>query len=165
MFDESTYALWRIALHRAWNLGNSWAVCRTINELVSVGEELMGKPQNGSKQPAGTENFYFVNVRLQDDAWLMVAELYPTPDKVFDLLSELIANEHKVGFSLNGQSGLTTCSITDKRAGSPSFGACLTAAADGWYDALRVALYKFHTLLDGDLANGSRGSDERPRIM
>lgn len=159
------YASWRWAMWKHWNDNNTWQTCATVNRLVSDLEEWIMPQKNGTKEAALSETFYFINCRVDPDAWESIADLYGKSDDVFDLLAELILSEHKVGFGLNGQNGLTTCSITNKQKGSPAFGACLTASADGWYDALRVALYKFHTLLGGDLANGKRGTGESPKIM
>jgi len=71
----------------------------------------------------------------------------------------------KVSFAVNGKNDLTICSFADRREDSATFGACLTGGADGWYDALRVTLYKYTLLLHGDLGEGEKANGARSRIV
>jgi len=156
---------WRLKLWRHWNDGNYPMTAAILNRYVEDYIEMTGKRQNGSKGNAEKTNFYFVNCAVDASMWENVAEAYPLADDVFIALAGLLDDGYKVGFSVNTGNNLTTCSITDKREGSQTNGACLTAAADGWYDALRVGLYKFTMLLHGDLANATKADGGGVRIM
>jgi hypothetical protein len=114
---------------------------------------------------ADTSTFYFVNVSVSEDDLPNIDVLFPTPDTTFTLFTAILDAGLKVGFALNAKADLVVCSLTDRREGSPTLGACLTGGGEGWYDALRVVLYKYTSLLQGDFANGSSPTGMKKRIM
>lgn len=117
------------------------------------------------KQSEPQGKFYWVNAAVDEDDLPEINRLLPTPEVTFNLLTGVLLEGLKVGFSVNAKNDLTICSISDRREGSPTFGACLTGGADGWYDSLCVCLYKYTALLQGNLANGSTSNESKSRII
>lgn len=118
------------------------------------------------EQPkAEVSSFYFVNVAVTEDDLPSIDELFPTPDTTFQIFTAVLDAGLKVGFSLNAKADMVVCSLTDRREGSPTVGACLTGGGEGWYVALCVVLYKYTALLHGDFANGNTGEGSKRRIM
>lgn len=152
-------------LWRCWSEGNTAYTTRKVNRIVAHLSEriqiLMPVPQKTADNGA----FYFVNVSVDEDDLPEIEQLFPTPEVTFRLLTAVLVSGLKVSFAVNAKNDLTICSLSDRREGSASFGACLTGGADGWYDSLCVCLYKFTALLQGDFANGSKGGGEKPRII
>lgn len=147
------------------NSGNTATIARKINGLVEHMGVLMGKQGKGSNGKAGLESFHFVNVSVTADDWPIVVAEYAETERVLESLGALVLAGYKVSFSANFQNGLTVASLTDKREGSPTFGACLTGSADGWYDAFRVLLYKFECVLKTDLSMASGSQEGMIRIQ
>jgi len=150
---------------RHWNDGNYARDARAINLIVTRLDEWIGNMTDRAKQVPDNGNFHFVNVSVGDDDIEQIDELFPTPDVAFGLLSAVLVEGLKVSFAVNVRNDLTICSLSDRREGSDSFGACLTGGGDGWYDALCVCLYKYTALLNGDLNEGSTSTGTRRRIM
>jgi len=125
----------------------------------------MAKLSGKQDAKADLSKFYFVSCSVNPDAWEHIAGLYPTAEHTFDFLAAVLADGLKVSFAVNGKNDLTICSLTDRREGSASFGACLTGGADGWYDALRVVAYKYTALLHGELGTEGVPVGQSARII
>lgn len=147
------------------NVGNAEYFIRRVNQLVSRIGERMTTQKKVKQQTNGLENFHFVNCSVGPDDWVLVEAEFGEAEGVFDSLSLLLAQGFKVSFSINHGNNLTIASLTDKRDMSVTYGACLTAGADGWYDALRVLLYKYHVVLKDDLAIDAESLRGNARIM
>lgn len=153
-FWTSTGRSWsslHFELREMQNDGNWPLTIRAVNDIIGRMAVRMAKAGLDASKKADLSKFYFVNCPIGVDAWGSIEEAFPTADIVFASLGSLLVDGFKVSFSLNPQNDMTVCSITDKREGSVSVGACLTGGADGWYDALRVCLYKYEVVLQGDL--------------
>jgi len=158
-------AFYRGAFWRCWNSGNYASEARHVTKLCTELGDWVNTMANKKQVRDPEVAFYFVNVAVDDDDLEGIAEAYGKPDGVFDALTGLLSEGLRVAFSVNARNDMTTCSLTDKREGSASQGATLSGSADGWYDALRVTLYKYHVLLGGDLTAGERVKGSKPRIM
>jgi len=155
----------RAQLRHHMNDGNWYQTTALVNMVVSKMEDRMGKSGNARKSVGSLDSFHFVNVPVSAEDWELVVQEFSEVEAVLASVGEFVAVGYKLSFSLNGQNQLTVCSLTDKREGSSTYGACLTGGADGWYDALRVVLYKFHCVLKGDLANAQSGVGSTIRIQ
>jgi len=150
-----------------WRMGSfagSASNTAQINGLVSSLGEMMAQRQNGKQETARQDTFFYVNVSVSDTDWELICTEYSDVDAVLLSLGEHLLLGFKIGFSYNHQNGLTICSLTDRRPGSVSYGACLSGSADGWYDSWRVVLFKFHVILKGNLGTEETQKDRRPRI-
>lgn len=145
--------------------GNTEYFVRRVNQYVSRIGVRMTTQKKGKAQSNGLENFHFVNCSVGPDDWVLVEAEFGEADGVFDSLALLLAQGFKVSFSVNHGNNLTIATLTDKRDVSLTYGACLTAGADGWYDALRVLLYKYHVVLKDDLAIDPDVNRGNARIM
>lgn len=152
-------------LWRCWNEGNTAYTTRKVNRIVAHLGERIQLLMNVPQKPVDNGAFYFVNVGVDEEDLPEIEHLFPTPEVTFRLLTGVLEAGLKVSFAVNAKNDLTICSLSDRRAESESFGACLTGGADGWYDALCVCLYKYTALLQGDFANGNKGGSEKPRII
>lgn len=159
-----TVASWRRELWQLWNEGNTVWTVRKVNELTHWMEVLMAARNGRAQETFDKSKFYFVNCTIGADAWPSIGETFKTPETTFDALGDLLLAGYKVSFNVNPTNDMTICSITDKREGSVSYGACLTGGADGWYDALRVASYKLLVLLEGEMKNAAKGDGSLGRI-
>lgn len=157
---ELTFDLWRL-----WNEGNTSYTTRKVNLLIESMEKVIATMVDVPKQSGKQEKFYWVNAAVDEDDLPEIERLFPSPEVTFTLLTAVLADGLKVSFNVNAKNSLTICSLSDRREESPTFGACLTGGADGWYDALCVCLYKFTALLQGDLANGSATNGPKARII
>jgi len=155
----------KIELHRRWNEGNWHSAVREVNTIVESMAERLVPVSTGEKKAFDGSKFYFVNCAISEDDWEKVAACYVSAESTWDGLTAVLAEGLKVSFAVNGKNNLTICSIADRRTDSPTFGACLTGGADGWYDALRVTLYKYTLLLHGDLGEGDKATGARSRIV
>jgi len=127
-----------------------------IDGLNSVLEECYQMTSKAKKTTVGGKGFVdivFVEVRLAGDEFDMIEEEYPTADASFDAMSYLIEGGYKISFGFNPANGMAICSITCRKEGSNNEGKCLTSFAVGWYDALRVGLYKHFILLKEEWDN------------
>jgi len=147
-------------LHRLWNVGQYMVEVRLVNDLIETWGLRMAKMSGRTETKVEQNRFYFVNCPVGEDTWVAVAEAYPSAESTFDFLEAVLADGLKVSFAVNSRNDMTICSLSDRREESPSFGACLTGGADGWYDALRVTAYKYTALLHGDL--GQEGEHKSP---
>jgi len=155
----------KIELHRRWNDGNWHSAIREVNSIVESMAERVRPVSSGEKKAFDASKFYFVNCAISEDDWEKVAGAYATAESTWDGLTAVLAEGLKVTFAVNGKNNLTICSFSDRRESSTTFGACLTGGADGWYDALRVTLYKYALLLHGDLGEGEKANGARSRIV
>lgn len=163
--DRKTLAGMRLDLWRNWSDGNWWPTIKHVNLVVGEMEKRIRNMAPVKQNNSTNGTFFWVNAPVEDNDVEKIDELFPTPDVTFGLLTGVLTEGLKVSFALNSRNDLTICSLSDRREGSPTFGACLTGGADGWYSALCVCLYKYTALLHGDLANGSRSNGEARRII
>lgn len=145
--------------------GNWRPAIREVNRVVEKLERWIRNMAPKAQQKDVTATFYFVNVPVGEDDIPVIDEMFRSADTAFSMLNAVLTEGFKVSFSLNSQNNLTVCSLTDRREGSPTIGACLTGGGDGWFESLCVMLYKYTHLLQGDLSNGSRGVGQGRRIM
>lgn len=155
----------RLALWSIWTLGNHYHAVNQVNRIVVQMEKRIRNMAPKALSSPSDVKFYFVNVSVGEDDIPIMDELFPTPDVTFNLLTGMLADGLKVSFALNAHNDMTICSITDRREGSKTAGACLTGGGDGWYDALVVALYKYTHLLQGDLGAGKSSAGQSRRII
>jgi len=150
---------WRRVFRNLALLKSLKADTRTLTVMcIQLGERL-DSVAKGKQGNVAEGSFRFVSCPVGEGDLENIEKAYPTADTTFDFLVSVLTEGLKVSFSLNDQNHLVICSLYDRRTDSPSFGACLTGGAENWYDALRVAAYKYTALLHGDLgADNSPGS-------
>lgn len=151
-------------LFHKWNNGNYHSAVREVNTLIKRIEDKMSRAGNKMKTSNTNDNFFYVNCPVEEEAFGDIINIYDDIDAVLERLVLFIQTGYKVGFSLASDGELTVCAVTDKREGSETKGGCLTASADGWYDAFRVLLYKHDVLLQGDWGAAPVPGSERRRI-
>jgi len=144
--------------------GNNWQTVRDVMRLVGRVEARMSVSGKRSTRTTDLSQFYFVACPIGESDWARVVETFPVADDVFNQLATWLGEGLKISFSINPGNDQTICSLTDKREASASYGACLTAGADGWYDALRVCAFKYVVLLNGSLSNAQRQPSPSARI-
>lgn len=139
--------------------------CVYVNQLVAQWEVMMARQGKGKQETTQLDTFYYVNVAITPMDWPLVEAEFPTVEGTLETLGALLLEGMKVSFSHNHQNQVTMCSLTDKREGSPTRGACLSGGADGWYDAFRVVLWKYLCVLKGDLSRENQASGGTLRLM
>lgn len=160
-----TYAGCLLDLWSIWSGGNYAPTVAQVNHTLAQMEKRLALVTKAKSTAIDNGRFYFVNVSVGDDDIDRIDELFPTPEQTFQLLTGVLIDGLKVSFSVNAKNDMTICSLSDRREASPTFGACLTGGADGWYDALCVCLYKYTALLHGDLSEATRSNGPSRRII
>lgn len=155
----------KVMLYTLVDQNDRWNTINRVNDLLYSLGEVMVKQPKAAPQSAGLESFYFVNCPVNPEDWELVQLEFKESTVVFEWVEELMLRGYKLSFSLNVQNGLVVASLTDKRKDAPSFGACLTGGAVGWYDALRVLLFKFVVVLKEDLGKAAAAGGTASRIV
>lgn len=155
----------KVMLYTLVDQNDRWNTVNLVGNLFESLGEIMVKQPKAAPQSAGLEKFYFVNCPVGAEDWELVQVEFRESTVVFEWVEELMLRGYKLSFSLNVQNGLVIASLTDKRKDAPTFGACLTGGAVGWYDALRVLLFKFVTVLKEDLSQAKLADGGSSRIV
>lgn len=142
-----------------------YSIALWATQSVALLERKCATVKNAPEKAQQPYKFYFVPCSVSTDIWPDIEALYPTADTVFDFLVSTLSEGLKVQFAYNASNQLIVCSISDRREGSPTLGACLTGGAPNWYDSLRVVAYKYTALLHGELSADDNREGGPPRIV
>lgn len=153
-------ALWSIK----YNAPTFYTI-QTVHALLREIEEMTRTRKNARERQSSDKSFRFLNVSIEDADYDDVMDFAREGDKLLEALVMLMETGYKFSFSLNNQNDLFVCAMTDRRVGSQTENTCLTGAADSWYDALRVCLYKHTIILKQDWANHEALAVTKRRIM
>jgi hypothetical protein len=154
-FDCRGWFLSAVRLYR--HRSRNW-ICVLLNEWEV---QVMARGKSGSGNTNGTSGnawTTFVEIRITPEDWEEMNDAKWTPDDVFDAVSGLLEKGYRVSFSYNKQNDSTVASLTCKEEGDVNEGKTLTAFSQGWFDALRLVIWKSQMIAKG---NWSVGAKER----
>lgn len=114
-----------------------------------------GKASGGAGGDVWT-TFVDIRVGAEDVEALHAAQW--TADDVYDKVTTVLEQGYRLSFSYNRQNDSTIASLTCKAEGNVNEGKTLTAFHQGWYDALRLVLWKHEGIAEMDW---SRAAKER----
>lgn len=138
---------------------------RDLHLTIKKVEIMARKRSPGTVTSAAPAQFRFINVQIEETAYEDVMEFASEGESLLEAFVLLLETGYKFSFSLNAQNDMFVCAMTDRRDGSATENACLTGAADNWYDALRVVLYKHTVILKQNWNDPTLLASAKRRIM
>ena len=92
----------------------------------------------------------FLDRRMSEDELAACDAWKPKPTEVFVLVDEMMAADFRLTLSYNKRTGLASCTVIDDSPSRKSGGWAISTADENGAAALKAAVYKHVTLLQGD---------------
>lgn len=110
----------------------------------------MARQQKKSKGNASFSTT-FVRCELTEADRKKVGPWTQTKDfSLEDLINQALGEGHKVSLSFNDNTDSYIASVTGKPEDCVNASKCYTSHAKTWYQALQVAMYKYHVIFRGE---------------
>lgn len=125
-----------------------WTELFLFSQLSGGETGMAAKGQRKQEDRAAWKGF--LDFRLSDgqleelDAWK------PKPTEIFTIIDQMLADDFRLTLSYNKRTKLSSCTIIDDSPARKSGGFALSTQDDNGAAALKAAVYKHYTVLQGD---------------
>ena len=130
---------------------NGFAYTYIATRLQIMGDNIMAKRKRAGAQTDWEKAEWagFVKVEMTSDDKAALMEWNATDSEVMEMVTEAIAQGHKLSISPTNGGRTVVASFTGAYSNSANPGQTLSSYASNWVTALRVLVYKHYVMTDG----------------
>lgn len=125
-----------------------WTELYLFSHLSGRADGMAVKGQRKQEERAAWKGF--LDCRLTDEQLELLDEWKPKPTEVFVMVDEMLAGDFRLTLSYNKRTKLASCTIIDDSPSRKTGGWALSTSDENGAAALKAAVYKHRTVLEGD---------------